>query len=96
MRRRYYRYRLTYPHKGSVIYKSPSMTKAVKNCYKEFRERNDIGRGMFVVTNLDKKKEYQFRAHNDKVYKLKGGMNEDNIDIMMEHIVTLPPLPKKS
>ena len=65
------RYRLTYPNKGK-IYKSNSLSLAVKQCYKEFKHYNGFSSGMFIVTDIDNKKEYTFKT-TDKNKKQEGG-----------------------
>jgi hypothetical protein len=81
------RYQLTYPFEGWSIYKSSSVEKAVKKCYNEFKNLNDVDEGLFGVTDLDNNIEYQFRIdkNKNKIYKQskstkaqKGG-NTDNL-----------------
>lgn len=67
----YRRYMLTYPFEGSTIHKTKSFRKAVKRCYKEFKNMNDIPEGLFSITDLDKRKEYQFKVSDHKIYTLK-------------------------
>ena len=55
------RYRLTYPNKGK-IYRSDSLSHVVKECYKEFKHYNGFSSGMFIVTDIDNKKEYKFET----------------------------------
>jgi hypothetical protein len=86
---KYNLYQLTYPYEGSTIYRSKSFKKAVKKCYKDFKDLNDMKEGIFSVTDIDKNVEYQFKVKNNKLYKMEelnssinnqegGGIN--NID----------------
>lgn len=65
------RFLLTYPHRGNVIHKSKSLKKAVKKCYNEFKNINDINEGLFAVTDLDDNIEYKFKIKNNKIYHMK-------------------------
>ena len=58
--RKYQKYRLTYPIVGNKTYESASFNKAIEKCYKEYKQIMDIREGMFIVTELDSKTEYQF------------------------------------
>lgn len=70
MSRERVRFRMTYPHAGSVIYKSMSVTKAAKRCYDEFKRLSDIGEGLFAITDIDNDKEYQFKVRGSKMYNM--------------------------
>jgi len=95
-KRNYIRYRMTYPHLSNSIYKSRHLSKIAKRCYKEFKNLNDIKEGMFIVTDLDNRKEYRFKVKNKKIYKLnkhKGGQepktsefNQNNVKILLDHM----------
>ena len=61
------RYRLTYPFSGNKIYESKSFEKAIKGCYKEFRQLSDITEGMFMVTELGSKTTFQFQINDKKI-----------------------------
>jgi len=81
--KKYYRYQLTYPYEGSKIYKSSSLDKAIKKCYSEFKNLNEHPDGIFSVTNIDTKNEYNFQAKvsNDTVQLNKtqfGGLHNQN------------------
>ena len=67
---KYNLYQLTYPYEGSTIYRSKSFKKAIKKCYKDFKDLNDMKEGMFSVTDIDKNIEYQFKVRNNKLYKM--------------------------
>lgn len=67
----YYRYQMTYPFESNKIYKSRSLKKVAHKCSKEFQRIDDIGEGMFCVTNLDKKVEYRFKIKKNR--NLVGG-----------------------
>jgi hypothetical protein len=69
---KYYRYQLTYPFEGSKIYKSKKLSKIVKKCYNEYKKNNDIGEGLFCITNIDKGVEYHFGVKNKKIKKHKS------------------------
>lgn len=66
----YHRYQLTYPHQGSTIYKSNSLSKAAKKCYHEFKLLNDLRDGLFSVTDLDTNTEFQFQVSKHKMFKI--------------------------
>jgi hypothetical protein len=66
----YRRYMLTYPFDGSTIHKTRSFKKAVKKCYKEFKEMNNISEGTFCITDMDRSREYQFKVSNHKIYTM--------------------------
>jgi len=72
---KYNKFQLTYPFEGTKVYKSKSLTKAIKKCYKEFKHLNDINEGIFAVTNLNNEKEYHFQVKQNKLlkFKQKGG-----------------------
>lgn len=76
--KKFYRYQMTFPFEGHKIYKSRSFNKVVDKCYTEFKKFNDIGDGMFCVTNLDKEVEYQFKVKNKKIYKVKSKQNQQS------------------
>ncbi len=88
--RRQRRFRLSYPHYGSKIYKTKSSSKAAKVCYKEFKELNDIQEGFFVMQDLDNNKKYEFQVQEGQISKVKqsGGTNE-----LLSLLNDLPPLP---
>ena len=64
------RYQLTYPHEGSIIHSSKSKANAIKKCYKEFKRLNGINDGLFSVTDLDNKIEYQFKVRHNQIIKM--------------------------
>lgn len=65
----YYRYQMTYPFESNKVYKSRSLNKVAHKCSNEFQKMDDIGEGMFCITNLDKNVEYKFKIKNNKIYK---------------------------
>ena len=67
---KYRMYKLTYPFSGAKIYKSKSFKKAVKQCCKEFCQLNDINEGIFSITDIKSKKEYNFKINNKKIHKI--------------------------
>ncbi len=72
---KYRRYQLTYPHEGSIIHSSKSKANAIKKCYKEFKRLNGINDGLFSVTDLDNKIEYQFKVRHNKIIKISDSSN---------------------
>lgn len=66
------RYRLTFPFSGNKIYESKSFGKAVKGCYKEFKQLSDITEGMFMVTELGSKTTFQFQVNDKKIEQVKN------------------------
>src|SRR5436190_1082220 len=64
---KYYKYQMTFPFEGNKIYKSKSLSKVVKKCYKDYKKFSDINEGLFCVTNIDKDIEYRFKDKNDKI-----------------------------
>ncbi len=72
---KYRRYQLTYPHEGSIIHKSKSKENAIRKCYNEFKRLNGINDGLFSVTDLDNKIEYQFKVRQNKIMKLSSSEN---------------------
>lgn len=79
---KYFRYKLTFPHTGTKIYKSRSLSTAAKKCYKEmigFNDRNNDG--IFGITNIDTNDEYKFKMMNGILYKHNGlNQNGGNLD----------------
>ena len=75
---------MTYPHKGSVIFKSRSLNKVAKRCYKEFKNLNDKKEGIFIVTDLDNNVEYQFKVKNKKIYNLNNQDQQDREKLKQE------------
>ena len=73
----YKRLFLTYPHSGSKIHKTRSLTRGIRKCYDEFKEMNDIGEGFFVVTDLNDNCEYKFKVKDKKIYRVKQN-NQNN------------------
>lgn len=65
-----HQYKLTYPHVGSV-YREKTLKKGAKRCYKEFCRLNDVKEGLFVVTDIDKKKSFNFRVEGKKMFTVK-------------------------
>jgi hypothetical protein len=85
---------MTFPFEGHKIYKSRSFKKVVDKCYNEFERFNDIGDGMFCITNIDKGVEYRFKVKNNKIYKVKkqsGGQPEkqDKIETQLKELSRL-------
>ena len=93
---KYHKYQLTYPHVGSTIYKSKSMGKAVKKCYNEFKNLNDLKEGMFGVTDLNNNIEYKFKAQNKKIYIMDGGKKVPSVVPVLYPIDHIISTPKKS
>ncbi|CAH6421512.1 Hypothetical protein KVN_LOCUS325 [uncultured virus] len=74
---KYKRYQLTYPLEGN-IYQTRSFHKAIKKSYNDFKRHNKINEGIFIVTNLDNKKEYKFKINENKFdISQKGGLEID-------------------
>ena len=57
------RYKLTYPNSGN-IYRTNSLKKATRECYKEFKHINGFSSGIFIITDIDNKIEYKFKTKN--------------------------------
>lgn len=70
MDKKYYRYTLSYPLNGNVVYKSSSFPKVVRKCYGELKQMN-MTDGLFCVTNLDKNVEYQFKINHGRAKRIK-------------------------
>ena len=68
--KKYYRYRMSFPLDGNVIYRSKSFPKVVRKCYGEYKQMESIHDGLFSVTNLDKNVEYRFRVSDGRARKV--------------------------
>ena len=77
--KQYYRYQMTYPFESNKVYKSRSLNKVAQKCSNEFQKMDDIGEGMFCITNLDKNVEYRFKIKNNKNKNLIGGDTKSQI-----------------
>ena len=79
----YYRYQLTHPFEGSIIYKTRNVKNAAKRCYKEFRNYKMPEDDIFIITNLDNSLEYKFKLKDNKIYNIPqiGGDNGEQISI---------------
>ena len=96
MSNKYHKYQLTYPYVGTTVYRSKSMTKAVKKCYNEFKHLNDINEGMFAITDLDDNMEYKFKAQNKKIYIMDGGKKVQSVVPVLYSLDHIIATPKKS
>jgi len=78
--KKYNRYQLSFPYEGSKIYKTKLLNRAVKKCYREYININDIKEGMFCVTNIDDNTEYRFKVKNNKIYKINQNGGEQPVE----------------
>src|SRR5436190_8652523 len=88
---KYYKYQMTFPFEGNKIYKSKSLSKVVKKCYKDYKKFSDINEGLFCVTNIDKDIEYRFQVKNHKIIKIKkkqeDGDHQEKIKLETKEIL---------
>lgn len=89
-KKKYHRYLLTYPYEGGKVYKARELNDAIKKCYKEFKSLNDIKDGMFGITDLDSDTEYQFKAQNNNIYRMKNSQKGGEVESTV--IETSPPV----
>ena len=86
---KYYKYQMTFPFEGNKIYKSKSLSKVVKKCYKDYKKFSDINEGLFCVTNIDKDIEYRFQVKNHKIiiYPAKAKWEFDQVVVKKVSII---------
>jgi len=87
-----HRYLLSFPFEGGKIYKANKLNDAIKKCYKEFKNINDIKDGMFGITDLDSNVEYKFKAENNTIFKLKNKESLKGGTLQPQNSQNKPPL----
>src|SRR5439155_1694297 len=75
---KYYKYQMTFPFEGNKIYKSKSLSKVVKKCYKDYKKFSNINEGLFCVNNNNKKKKYKLKIKKNKIKKIKKKKKKKN------------------